>query len=171
MSRPNNATLKRLLTKRFPATRFRVYSGRGTASSWSHADWIDGPSAHLVETFLATIGAAPGTMDNTDYFSGERVSCNRRVSDHFRRRVAAWLLSPKTPPPESEWHPRIRGANGTGYYDLNTTVHRAISRPDLHLDHARFAAHAWYTARITGKTDAPTSVCYEDYSARPIVAT
>ena len=72
-ARPENATIKRLLARRFPATTFRVYNGRGTGRCWSHIAWTDGPSTQLVESFLATIQAAPGTKDLTDYFAGERV--------------------------------------------------------------------------------------------------
>lgn len=157
--RPDNMTLKRLLSQRFPATTFRVYSGRGTASGWSHVQWSDGPSTHLVESFLATLGAAPGSMDNTDYFNGERVSTDRKISDAFRDRVAAELLAPKPVPPLEAWTYYVNRPNAGGSYDFQDCVHRATSRRE-YFESERFNAHAWLEAWSHGQREAPTCVRY-----------
>lgn len=159
MSRPDNASLKQSLRRRFPATAWRVNSGRGTSSNWTHVVWSDGPSTDLVQGFLATIGARPGYMDQTDYYCGERVTCNRAISDGFKLRVATELLSPKIVPPTETWHHSVKRSNAGGWYDLRDCIWRAIEHRD-DLERARFDAHAWLEAWAHNSQEAPSAVCF-----------
>jgi len=159
MSRPNNATLKRELSRRFPAVRFSVRSGRGTSSCWTHIGWTDGPTDQRVESVLGQLGAAPGTVDQSDYFDGERVSCSRQVSDGEYARVAALLLAPKVVPPQSEWGRGILRGNCGGYYDFRDCLWRAVSNRE-NFERERFNAHAWLAAITAGLAEAPRSVTY-----------
>ena len=167
MSRPDNAVLKRGLHQRFPATRFRVSSGRGTGRSWSHVYWTDGPSTQLVDTALVQLGAAPGHMDNTDYFNGERISTTRTLSDGFKRLVADALLAPKPVPPVEAWEYQVRGANNQGWYSLGDCIYRAASRRD-YFEHERFNAHAWLEAWAHNLREAPASVSYTSPTPLPL---
>lgn len=160
-NRPDNASLKRELSRRFPAVRFTVRSGRGTGCGWTHIGWTDGPTVRRVEQELATLNAAPGTMDQTDYFDGERVSTDRTTSYAFRLRVAALLLAPKPLPPESEWSRGIARGNCGGYYDLWHCIWQATSNRE-HFERARFDAHAWLDAIRQGLSEAPRSVNYSE---------
>lgn len=159
MARPSNASLKQSLRRRFPATLWRVSSGRGTSSSWTHVVWTDGPSTQLVERFLASIGAKPGYMDQTDYYNGERISTNRTISDAFKMRVAGELLGSKPVPPVAAWHYSVKRSNAGGWYDLRDCIWQAVSRRD-YFDQARFDANAWLEAWAHGSKDAPTAVQY-----------
>ncbi len=159
MTRPNNATLKQLLKTRFPATKFSVRAGRGTSRSWTHVSWTDGPTERLVEDMLADVGSAPGYMDQTDYFNGERVSVSRSSSDIHRQRVAQTLLGSKPVPPQEAWSWQVRRANGGGYNDLHCIVNRAIYRRE-EIDRHRFDANAWLEAWAHGSHIAPDSVVY-----------
>ena len=127
MARPDNLTLKRLLSRRFPATAFRVYAGRGTSSSWTHIDWTDGPTDDLVTHYLSTIGSAPGSMDITDYFEGERVSTRREISEDMRQMVAKQLLGSKPVPPVSAWDHDVKRPNMGGWYNFHQCVRFAAS--------------------------------------------
>jgi len=159
MARPDNSTIKRSLSKRFPATSFRVFSGRGTSSSWTHIAWQDGPSEQLVTAHVSSIGARPGYMDQTDYYNGERMSLTRKISDAFKLRVAVELLGSKPVPPMDVWHYSVKRPNGGGWYDLRDCVWQAIQRRD-YLDSCRFDAHAWLEAWAHGLKEAPSAVCY-----------
>lgn len=167
--RPSNADLKRALRARFPAVKFSVHSGRGTGASWTHVDWADGPSERAVTAALAELGAAPGTMDQSDYFNGERISATRHVSDAHRARVAALLLAPQDVPPADVWGWNVRRSNAGGYYNLHDVVHRACARRDDFERH-QFDAHAWLAAYRDQTHDAPTSVNYEQREPLTLVA-
>lgn len=159
MSRPDNRSLKQSLSHRFPATSWRVSAGRGTASCWTHITWTDGPSVDLVHRFLSTLGAAPGTMDNTDYFEGERVNTHREISLAMAQLVAAALLAPKIVPPVEAWHYDVKRPNGGGWYSFQNCVNLAASNRE-HFERAQFDAHSWLEAWAHGKKDAPSAVCY-----------
>lgn len=159
MARPSNADLKKALNRRFPSTAFRVHSGRGTSACWSHVGWTDGPSESLVVSFLATLGAAPGHSDQSDYFDGERVSVTRHLSDDFRLMVARSLVGNRPLPAMETWHKDIRQANGTDWYSFRDCVYRAaVNR--THFENERFQAVAWMNAMAHGKREAPTLVVY-----------
>ena len=157
--RPDNATLKRELSRRFPAVRFSVRSGRGTACAWTHIAWTDGPTERRVTAELATLGAAPGSMDHTDYFNGERVSTDRHTTDAEQARIAALLVAPHPVPPRAEWGRGVARQNGGGWYDFQQCVWSAASNRE-NFERARFDAHAWLAAVRAGSATAPTSVTY-----------
>jgi hypothetical protein len=159
--RPDNATLKRALRARFPAVRFSVTSGRGTAACWTHVAWTDGPTERLVEDALADLSASPGHMDQTDYFEGERVSLDRTVSDLALQHVAGVLLGRKPVPPRELWARDVLFSNGRGWRNFYSIVHGAAQNRE-NLDLWRFEAHAWLAAVQAGSAEAPTSVDYVD---------
>lgn len=164
MARPDNTTIKRLLSKHFSATRFSVSSGRGTSSCWTHVVWTDGPSTGRVEAFLCTIGATPGHMDQTDYYNGERISTNRKLSDAFRTRVATELLAPKAVPPMNVWHYDVKRPNMGGWYSLRDCIWEAASNRE-NFERAQFDAHAWMEAWAHNRKEAPSAVSYDTVGA------
>lgn len=156
MARPSNVAIKQSLTRRFPAVKWSVKSGRGTASSWTEIKWTDGPSDDIVTAHLATLGAAPGFMDNTDYYNGERVLLERRLSPGFELLVAGRLLRPKQVPPPAAWSYYVQRPNGGGY-----TLHECICRAAHHrerFEEERYRALAWLEAWAHGLKEAPQCV-------------
>lgn len=157
MARPDNVTLKRELSRRFRSTRFRVYSGRGTSRSWSHIAWTDGPSEGLVLAVLGMLGATPGSMDETDYFNGERVSLYRTSSEMARQRVARALLAPHPVPAREAWGKDVNQQPGRGWYNFEGCVLGAAANR-LDFERYRFEALCWLAAITAGTTAAPQSV-------------
>jgi len=164
MSRPDNRTLKHLLTRRFPATSWSVKAGRGTSCSWTHISWTDGPTDQLVTRYLSSIGSAPGTMDITDYFDGERVSTHRELSDDMQLMVATALLDPKPVPPVAAWQHDVQRSNRGGWYNFYNCVRFAASNRE-NFERAQFDAHAWLEAWAHNRKDAPSAVNYESVGA------
>lgn len=158
MARPDNSTLKRYLRATFPATTFSVTRGRGTGYGWTHISWTDGPTSRRVTDALALVGAAPGHMDNTDYFDGERVSPRRDLSEAFELRLAELLLGGRDRvPPREQWSKGVTRAVSGGWYNLHECIYR-VAGDRQQLSDERVRAQAWLWAIQHGEPRAPSSV-------------
>jgi len=106
------------------------------------------------------IQAAPGSMDQTDYFNGERIGLTRHISETMQDQVARALLGAKVVPPRDAWDHDVQRPNSGGWYNFHQCVWSAASNRE-NFERAQFDAHAWLEAWAHNRREAPNSVNYE----------
>lgn len=137
------ALVRRALKAAFPAVKFAVRMGRGTASSWLAVSWTDGPTDARVRAAVARFegrtfnGMTDGydrNPDDVDAETGERrryyvdgITTSRTVSPALWAKAAQLVAAYYGVPAPASEAEAMRTPSPAGEPDLGVDIYRALS--------------------------------------------